>query len=155
VLRGGAFNNHSDNARCSLRNHNDPDNRNNNLGFRLVVSTLFYPTPSEVSNKLRKVSSQYFGDSNFRSLNLGYFQNCSTQTSEICPGFLRGYFGRLTKCRNCRTEAWLFSCRGDTREMQMSDIPMPDIAMSLMKNGGVGSWPPLTPNPSPEDGEGR
>ncbi len=42
VLRGGAFNNNSRNVRCAYRNNNDPDNRNNNIGFRVVVSTLFY-----------------------------------------------------------------------------------------------------------------
>jgi hypothetical protein len=37
VVRGGAFNNHRDNARCAYRNFNHPDNRNNNLGFRVVL----------------------------------------------------------------------------------------------------------------------
>jgi len=37
VLRGGAFNNESDNARCAYRNRNNPDNRNNNIGFRVVA----------------------------------------------------------------------------------------------------------------------
>lgn len=37
VVRGGAFNNHRDNARCAYRNRNQPDNRNNNLGFRVVL----------------------------------------------------------------------------------------------------------------------
>ena len=36
-MRGGAWNNHQDNARCAYRNRNQPDNRNNNLGFRLVL----------------------------------------------------------------------------------------------------------------------
>ena len=36
VLRGGSWNNNRDNARCAYRNHNDPGNRNNNLGLRLV-----------------------------------------------------------------------------------------------------------------------
>jgi hypothetical protein len=36
VLRGGAWNNNQDNARASNRNDNDPDNRNNNIGFRVV-----------------------------------------------------------------------------------------------------------------------
>jgi formylglycine-generating enzyme required for sulfatase activity len=40
VLRGGAFNNNPRNARCSYRNDNEPDNRNNNVGFRLVLATL-------------------------------------------------------------------------------------------------------------------
>jgi formylglycine-generating enzyme required for sulfatase activity len=39
VLRGGAFNNNADHVRASIRNNNDPDNRNNNIGFRLA-STL-------------------------------------------------------------------------------------------------------------------
>jgi hypothetical protein len=41
VLRGGSFNNNPQNVRCAYRNHNDPDNRNNNNGFRVVVSTFF------------------------------------------------------------------------------------------------------------------
>jgi hypothetical protein len=39
LLRGGAFNN-NDNVRCAYRNHNEPDNRNNDIGFRVVLSTL-------------------------------------------------------------------------------------------------------------------
>jgi len=38
VLRGGAFNNNENNARCAYRNNNQPDERNNNIGFRLVVA---------------------------------------------------------------------------------------------------------------------
>jgi hypothetical protein len=38
VVRGGAWNNTIDNCRASYRNRNTPDNRNNNLGFRLVAS---------------------------------------------------------------------------------------------------------------------
>jgi formylglycine-generating enzyme required for sulfatase activity len=41
VVRGGAFNNNERNARCAYRNRNQPDNRNNNIGFRVVVSTFF------------------------------------------------------------------------------------------------------------------
>jgi hypothetical protein len=41
VLRGGAFNNNPDELRCAYRNNNHPDNRNNNIGFRVVVSTFF------------------------------------------------------------------------------------------------------------------
>jgi hypothetical protein len=39
VLRGGAFNNNPRNVRCAYRNNNDPDNRNDNIGFRVVLST--------------------------------------------------------------------------------------------------------------------
>jgi hypothetical protein len=36
VLRGGSWNNNQDNARCVERNRNNPNNSNNNIGFRLV-----------------------------------------------------------------------------------------------------------------------
>jgi formylglycine-generating enzyme required for sulfatase activity len=38
VLRGGAWNNNTNNVRSSNRNNNTPDNTNNNIGFR-VAST--------------------------------------------------------------------------------------------------------------------
>jgi hypothetical protein len=41
VLRGGAFNNDTNNVRCANRNRNNPDNRNRNIGFRVVASTSF------------------------------------------------------------------------------------------------------------------
>src|SRR6185295_9300866 len=44
VLRGGAFNNEPRNVRCAVRNRNEPDERNDNIGFRVVVST-FLPRP--------------------------------------------------------------------------------------------------------------
>ncbi|NUM79124.1 SUMF1/EgtB/PvdO family nonheme iron enzyme [candidate division KSB1 bacterium] len=34
VLRGGAWNNQPHNVACAYRNNNEPDNRNNNIGFR-------------------------------------------------------------------------------------------------------------------------
>ncbi len=34
--RGGSWNNNAENCRVANRNNNNPDNRNNNLGFRLV-----------------------------------------------------------------------------------------------------------------------
>jgi formylglycine-generating enzyme required for sulfatase activity len=34
AVRGGSWNNQSDNVRGAVRNNNNPDNRNNNLGFR-------------------------------------------------------------------------------------------------------------------------
>jgi len=37
VVRGGSFNNNQNNLRCAARNrNNNPDNRNNNWGFRVV-----------------------------------------------------------------------------------------------------------------------
>jgi len=38
VKRGGSWNNTPDNARSAIRNDNNPDNRNTNLGFRVVRS---------------------------------------------------------------------------------------------------------------------
>jgi formylglycine-generating enzyme required for sulfatase activity len=38
VLRGGSFINESRNARCSYRNRNNPNNWNDNNGFRVGVS---------------------------------------------------------------------------------------------------------------------
>ena len=36
VLRGGSWANDASNCRCAYRNHNDPDNRNDDIGFRVV-----------------------------------------------------------------------------------------------------------------------
>ena len=38
VNRGGSWNNNAQNCRSANRNNNNPDNRNNNLGFRLALS---------------------------------------------------------------------------------------------------------------------
>ncbi|MEB3233019.1 MAG: SUMF1/EgtB/PvdO family nonheme iron enzyme [Leptolyngbyaceae bacterium] len=39
MLRGGSWNNNPRNCRSANRNRNNVDNRNNNLGFRLVCSS--------------------------------------------------------------------------------------------------------------------
>ncbi|MCL1864427.1 MAG: SUMF1/EgtB/PvdO family nonheme iron enzyme [Spirochaetes bacterium] len=36
VKRGGSWNNSAENLRSAIRNNDNPSNRNNNLGFRLV-----------------------------------------------------------------------------------------------------------------------
>ncbi|MFN0175796.1 MAG: SUMF1/EgtB/PvdO family nonheme iron enzyme [Saprospiraceae bacterium] len=36
VLRGGSWNNNPENCRVANRNRNNPNNRNNNVGFRVV-----------------------------------------------------------------------------------------------------------------------
>ncbi len=43
VLRGGSWNNNDRNVRTTNRNRNNPDNRNNNIGFRLARKFLFLP----------------------------------------------------------------------------------------------------------------
>jgi hypothetical protein len=40
VNRGGSWNNTAANCRSANRNNNSPDNRNNNLGFRLLSTRL-------------------------------------------------------------------------------------------------------------------
>jgi hypothetical protein len=55
VLRGGAWNNNEDNARCAYRNRNNADNRNNNVGFRLAES--FCPASSRGSEMRRVMSA--------------------------------------------------------------------------------------------------
>jgi hypothetical protein len=37
VVRGGSYNNEGVNLRCAIRNRNNPNNRNDNIGFRVVV----------------------------------------------------------------------------------------------------------------------
>jgi Sulfatase-modifying factor enzyme 1 len=39
VIRGGSWNNDAQNLRAAYRNHNEPTNRNNNLGFRCAELT--------------------------------------------------------------------------------------------------------------------
>ncbi|GAX60888.1 sulphatase-modifying factor protein [Candidatus Scalindua japonica] len=38
MIRGGSWNNDAQSCRSAYRNNNEPDNRNNNLGFRLSSS---------------------------------------------------------------------------------------------------------------------
>ncbi|CDM96996.1 hypothetical protein B9S53_06155 [Arthrospira sp. O9.13F] len=38
MLRGGSWNNNPENCRCAYRNRNDPDNLNNNNGFRVACA---------------------------------------------------------------------------------------------------------------------
>lgn len=38
VVRGGSWNNNGRNVRSAIRNRNTPDNRNNNIGFRLALA---------------------------------------------------------------------------------------------------------------------
>ena len=45
ALRGGAWNNDQDNARCAVRNRNHPHNRNDNVGFRVLCSSHVFPFP--------------------------------------------------------------------------------------------------------------
>ena len=55
VLRGGSWNNNDNNMQCANRNRNNPDNRNNNIGFRVVAST-FFETIVVVAGNVWRVS---------------------------------------------------------------------------------------------------
>ena len=44
-MRGGSWNNTDDNARAAIRNRNNPNNRNDNSGFRVCLSTFFMRSP--------------------------------------------------------------------------------------------------------------
>jgi len=50
VVRGGSWINNQRNVRCAYRNRNNPDNRNNNQGFRVVVS---HDLPEQAGNAVR------------------------------------------------------------------------------------------------------
>jgi len=56
VVRGGSWNNPQDNARAAYRNHNDPDNRNNDIGFRVVCSShMFTPLQGRRSSRVYSI----------------------------------------------------------------------------------------------------
>ncbi|WP_148663049.1 hypothetical protein [Scytonema hofmannii] len=40
MQRGGSWNNNPENCRSACRNYNNPDNDNNNIGFRVVCVVL-------------------------------------------------------------------------------------------------------------------
>jgi formylglycine-generating enzyme required for sulfatase activity len=42
-MRGGSWNNNPQNCRTTYRNNNRPDNRNNNIGFRLALQLIGQP----------------------------------------------------------------------------------------------------------------
>ncbi|MBY0474653.1 MAG: hypothetical protein K2Q13_06280 [Nitrosomonas sp.] len=54
MLRGGSWNNNPDNVRASARNNNDPDNRNDNIGFRvLCLSHIEICSAAGIASRLR------------------------------------------------------------------------------------------------------
>ena len=61
VVRGGAFNNNENNARCAYRNNNHPDNRNDNIGFRVVVSHDSHEPPEMRLDKMCPLSRRGAG----------------------------------------------------------------------------------------------
>jgi hypothetical protein len=59
VLRGGAWNNQPHNVACAIRNHNEPDDRNNNIGFR-VAKTPCGKANGKRQTLARPVFPEYF-----------------------------------------------------------------------------------------------
>ncbi len=56
MLRGGSWNNNHDNARCAYRNDNNPDNDNDNNGFRLATRA---PRPPEMRRDALSQSGEH------------------------------------------------------------------------------------------------
>jgi len=54
VIRGGSWNNNAENCRSANRNRNPPENRNNNLGFRVAAAQ---HAPVDAGDELNKISS--------------------------------------------------------------------------------------------------
>ncbi|MEZ4775988.1 MAG: hypothetical protein R3D00_22610 [Bacteroidia bacterium] len=46
-MRGGSWNNNSENCRVANRNNNTPENRNNNNGFRVACQLITTPDGSD------------------------------------------------------------------------------------------------------------
>jgi hypothetical protein len=56
VLRGGAWNNNARNVRAAYRNANDPDNRNNNVGFRCARTHAWVGRPTSEQELIRVIA---------------------------------------------------------------------------------------------------
>jgi hypothetical protein len=52
VIRGGNWNNEARNCRVSNRNNNSPEDRNNHIGFRLVLSPQLTGKPDGATEQL-------------------------------------------------------------------------------------------------------
>ena|GEM_PF-4100023 len=48
MVRGGSWNNNRNNVRSAVRNRNNANNFNNNIGFRVVLSHNIFPAGSAV-----------------------------------------------------------------------------------------------------------
>ncbi|MBI5304351.1 MAG: SUMF1/EgtB/PvdO family nonheme iron enzyme [Chloroflexi bacterium] len=55
VLRGGSWNNNQNNVRAACRNRNHPNNRNDNIGFRVVAGRHGSPIKTFAVVKTAKV----------------------------------------------------------------------------------------------------
>ena len=54
VKRGGSWNNNARNCRSANRNNNHPDNRNNNLGFRLACGAEHTKMPDLMCSRIHQ-----------------------------------------------------------------------------------------------------
>jgi hypothetical protein len=76
VLRGGSWNNNRRNCRAAYRNRNDPVNFNNNVGFRVALSTLCERIQTDAVSKTASV----------------YCQQCRTDSRSAVEAKWRGCF---------------------------------------------------------------
>jgi hypothetical protein len=83
MLRGGSWNNNARNCRSANRNRNTPDNRNNNIGFRLALPL------SPVLPKLPELL-----DGNLASAYSGVQTHTSDLGDKIQTSILMGWLGR-------------------------------------------------------------
>ena len=61
MIRGGSWNNNPRNVRCANRNNNHPENRNNNLGFRLAsTGGRQHPAPATAGRTVQPLSRPGF-----------------------------------------------------------------------------------------------
>ena len=118
MLRGGSWNNNARNCRSAYRNRNEPDNRNNNIGFRLAAAPTRTDVPREpavTQSRLRggQMMVQAQGGSSYCKTSLGFF---SLSTRSII--FLRAFFQVLTtnpsiarkECFTCFTHPSVSPC---------------------------------------------
>ena len=67
MVRGGSWNNNQDNARAAYRNNNTPDNRNTNIGFRVLLSShIHHPRPGYRQVRPIKVGRMRWGTGGWR-----------------------------------------------------------------------------------------
>jgi len=88
VLRGGAWNNQPNNLSCAIRNRNEPDIRNNNIGLRCAKTPL--------GNEPKKKRSQ--GDKILQAL------SSRKPAAHGLPESGTGVFTAPVRCSACHAE---------------------------------------------------
>ncbi len=83
MLRGGSWNNNQENARAEYRNNNHPQNRNNNIGFRVVSlsTSTFALHDAGMSRQLRLegCGGESLDGAGTSSLHVGFWRQAYTK----------------------------------------------------------------------------